>query len=142
MMPSDKVIETFPEPKSPPGEEINWRMRLTQYLQISTLLRMSGSGFTVMAILLFLFQRWDDASDLLRYGMILGETLLLTALGLVTSHWLREQKSARVFLALSLVSTTAVFTILAAMIHSQVQWLPEVANLPDFAVWATDSMLK
>jgi hypothetical protein len=140
MILSEQIIETGPGSEATAEDAINWRTRLAQYLQISTLLRLSGSGFTVMAILLFLFQRWDDATDLLRYGRILGETLLLTALGLVTSRWLKEQKSARVFLALSLVSTTAVFTVLAAMIHSQVQWMPEVAVLPDFAIWATDSM--
>jgi hypothetical protein len=89
---------------------------------------------------MFLFQRWDEATDLLRYGMIMGETMILTALGLATSLWLKEQKSARVFLGLSLVSTSAVFTILGAMIYSQVQWLPAQAQLPEYAFWVADSL--
>ena len=121
-------------------ESADWRSRLAPYLEISNILRVAGGGFTVAAILIFLFQRWEEASDLYRYAMIFGETLTLAVLGFATSHWLKDQKSARVFLGLSLVSTSAVFTILAAMIHSQVQWLPVAAELPDFAVWALDSM--
>ncbi|MBT2971019.1 MAG: hypothetical protein KME56_08415 [Candidatus Thiodiazotropha sp. (ex Ctena orbiculata)] len=117
-----------------------WQTAISRYLDVSTVLRLLGGGLTVIAIVLFLFQRWDDASDLLRYGMILGETLILTLLGFATSILLQEQKSARVFLGLSLVSTSAVFTILGAMIYSQVQWFPAVANLPDFAFWRVDSL--
>ncbi|MCU7843239.1 MAG: hypothetical protein KZQ93_05315 [Candidatus Thiodiazotropha sp. (ex Monitilora ramsayi)] len=135
-----QALEPGPVNEPAPGDEIGWRSRIAEHLEISSVLRLLGGGFTVMAILLFLFQRWDDASDLLRYGMILGETLTLTVLGFVTSRWLKEQKSARVFLGLSLVSTSAVFTILSAMIHSQVQWMPMATNLPDFAVWAVDSL--
>ena len=121
-------------------ESVDWRSRLAPYLEVSNILRVAGGGFTVAAILIFLFQRWEEATDLYRYAMIFGETLTLAVLGFATSHWLKDQKSARVFLGLSLVSTSAVFTILAAMIHSQVQWLPVAAELPDFAVWALDSM--
>jgi hypothetical protein len=117
-----------------------WRSRIAQHFEVSTLLRLFGGGLTVMAILMFLFQRWDEATDLLRYGMIMGETIILTALGLATSLWLKEQKSARVFLGLSLVSTSAVFTILGAMIYSQVQWLPAQAQLPEYAFWVADSL--
>ncbi len=140
MRPSSYDIQTDIDLDSIVVEEIGWRSRVAQRFEISTLLRLFGSGITIMGILLFLFQRWDDSSDLLRYGMILGETLTLTALGFVTSLWLKEQKSARVFLGLSLVSASAVFTILGAMIYSQVQWLPADASLPDFALWVADSL--
>jgi hypothetical protein len=120
-------------------EVIDWRLRMIQKLEISTMMRLFGGGLTVLAIVMFLFQGWDDATDLHRYGMIMGETILLTLLGLVTSFWLKEQKSARVFLGLSLVSTSAVFTILGAMIYSQIQWLQVDANLPDYARWVADS---
>jgi len=119
---------------------LGWHSRIARHLEISNILRLCGGGFTAMAILLFLFQRWEDASDLSRYAMIFGETLTLTLLGFVTSRWFKDQKSARVFLGLGLVSTSAVFTILAAMIHSQVPWMPVASDLPGFAVWAIDSM--
>jgi hypothetical protein len=140
MRPSNYDIQTDIDLDSIVVEEIGWRSRIAQRFEIATLLRLFGSGITVMGILLFLFQRWDDSTDLLRYGMILGETLTLTALGFITSLWLKEQKSARVFLGLSMVSTSAVFTILGAMIYSQVQWFPSQANLPDFAFWVADSL--
>lgn len=140
MMPSEHTIQPQTQPDSKADESIGWRSRIAQNFEVSTLLRLFGGGLTVMAILMFLFQRWDEATDLLRYGMIMGETLILTTLGFVTSLWLKEQKSARVFLGLSLVSTSAVFTILGAMIYSQVQWLPVDANLPDFALWVADSL--
>jgi hypothetical protein len=136
----DQIMESNALEESVAADETGWRSRIVQYLDVSTILRLCGSGFTIAAILLFLFQRWENASDLHRYGMILGETLTLTLLGLMTSRWLKEQKSARVFLSLSLVSTSAVFTILGAMIYSQVQWMPTVTNVPDFAFWAADSM--
>jgi hypothetical protein len=141
MMPSKHTILSHAEPEAETIEAIGWRSRIAQHFEIPTLLRLFGGGLTVMAIMMFLFQRWDDATDLLRYGMIMGETLILTALGLATSLLLKEQKSARVFLGLSLVSTSAVFTILGAMIYSQVQWLPVDANLPDYALWVADSLL-
>jgi hypothetical protein len=122
------------------AETMDWWTRLARHVEITTLLRVFGGGLTVMAIMMFLFQRWDEATDLLRYGMIMGETLILTGLGLATSYWLKEQKSARLFLGLSLVSTSAAFTILGAMIYSQVQWLPVDANPPDFAFWMVDTM--
>jgi hypothetical protein len=134
------TLAATPAGETGPEGEIRWHSRVKQYLDISNLLRLCGGGFTIAAILIFLFQRWEDASDLYRFGMIFGETLILTFLGLATSHWLKDQKSARVFLGLSLISTSAVFTIVAAMLHSQVQWMPTMANLPVFAVWAIDSM--
>ncbi|MEJ2453583.1 MAG: hypothetical protein P8103_05440 [Candidatus Thiodiazotropha sp.] len=137
---SDHSLETLVEEPCQVDEGVDWRSRIVNHLQISNILRLAGGGFTIAAIIIFLFQRWENASDLYRYGMIFGETLILAGLGFATSHWLKDQRSARVFLGLSLVSTSAVFTILAAMIHSQVQWMPVATNLPDFAVWAIDSM--
>ncbi len=137
---SDPNLETLVEEPSLSDEALTWRSRIASHLEISNILRLAGGGFTVAAIIIFLFQRWENATDLYRYGMIFGETLILAGLGFATSHWFKDQRSARVFLGLSLVSTSAVFTILAAMIHSQVQWLPVAANLPEFAVWALDSM--
>jgi hypothetical protein len=131
-------MSSVPEPVE--AESIDWWSGLARHFEITTLLRIFGGGLTVMAIMMFLFQRWDEATDLLRYGMILGETLILTGLGLATSFWLKEQKSARLFLGLSLISTSATFTILGAMIYSQVQWLPVDVNPPDFAFWMVDSM--
>lgn len=136
----DPALDTPSMTESESVAALGWHSRIARHLEISNILRLCGGGFTAAAILLFLFQRWEDASDLSRYAMIFGETLTLTVLGFVTSRWLKDQKSARVFLGLGLVSTSAVFTILAAMIHSQVQWTPAVADLPGFAVWAIDSM--
>lgn len=140
MMQADPILESLADETQTLEESAGWRSKIARHLEVSNILRMAGGGFTVAAILIFLFQRWESASDLYRYGMIFGETLILAVLGFATSRWLKDQRSARVFLGLSLVSTSAVFAILAAMIHSQVQWMPVVANLPDFAVWAIDSM--
>jgi hypothetical protein len=131
-------MSTQPEPVG--AETMDWWTRIVRHFEITTLLRIFGGGLTVMAIMMFLFQRWDEATDLLRYGMIMGETLILTGLGLATSFWMKEQKSARLFLGLSLVSTSATFTILGAMIYSQVQWLAVDVNPPEFAFWMVESM--
>jgi hypothetical protein len=140
MIPSEHTIPPHTEPDPETVEATDWRSRIAQHFEVSTLLRLFGGGLTVMAILMFLFQRWDEATDLYRYGLIMGETMILTVLGLATSLWLKEQKSARVFLGLNLVSTSAVFTILGAMIYSQVQWMPVNAHLPDYAFWVADSL--
>ncbi|MES9993979.1 MAG: hypothetical protein ABW098_18670 [Candidatus Thiodiazotropha sp.] len=140
MTPSESTVNPQLEPASEAVSMGGWQTTISRYFEVSTVLRLLGGSLTIIAILLFLFQRWDDADDLLRYGMILGETLVLTLLGFATSILLKEQKSARVFLGLSLVSTSAVFTILGAMIYSQVQWFPAVGNLPDFAFWTADSL--
>lgn len=140
MISTKTTIPPGEEPAPADAETIDWWSRIAAHFEMTTLMRIFGGGLTVMAIMMFLFQRWDEATDLMRYGMIMGETLILTALGLATSYWLKEQKSARLFLGLSLVSTSATFTILGAMIYSQIQWLPVETNPPEFAFWMMDSV--
>ena len=116
-----------------------WHQRVVKYLEFSTVLRVFGAGVTVAAIGVFLFQHWEAGNDLSRYAMLLGQTVLLCLMGFGTSRILREPKSARVFLALGLVSTAASASVLGALLYSTVQWDAVSVSYPGFAYWQVAS---
>ncbi|MCB1743954.1 MAG: hypothetical protein KDK91_26505 [Gammaproteobacteria bacterium] len=116
-----------------------WHRNLLKSVQVSALLRMFGAGVVVAAIGMFLFQHWEAGNDLLRYAMLLGQTVLLCGLGFATSKLLREPKSARAFIALGLVSVAASFTILGALLYSTVQWDAIDTVYPSYAYWRAES---
>jgi hypothetical protein len=119
-----------------------WHRRMMANIDLSTCLRIFGAGATVAAIAIFLFNHWDSGNDLTRYAMLLGQTVLLSMLGFLTSRFLGEPKSARVFIALGLVSTAASCTVLGALLYSTVQWDAVRAVYPGFAFWQADSMAE
>lgn len=129
----DAVVEG---PIRPPSRLME---RLARYLELGALLRLAGAGLVVAGVVVFLLQRWQDGNDLFRYGLLLGQTALLTALGFATNRWLAEPKSARLFLGLGLVSAAASFTILGALIYSIAPLDRTVADYPGFAAWQLGS---
>lgn len=135
---------TTPEQTDPVGDHEDaliggWRRRVVRLLDLSTMLRIFGAGSMVAAIGVFLFQHWEAGNDLTRYSMLLAQTVLLCLLGFGTSRLLQEPKSARVFLALGLVSVAATFTILGALLYSSVQWDAVSIVYPGYAHWRIDS---
>ncbi len=103
------------------------------------LMRGLGAAVVVISISAFLFQGWEAGNDLQRYLMLLAQTVLLAITGLACSHLLHENKGARTFLILALAAVPVNFTIIGALLHSQL--LPGMAaELPAVALWrAVDS---
>jgi hypothetical protein len=113
---------------------------LAGFADLATLLRMSGALTVVAAMSAFLLQGWHGGNDLHRYYLLLSQTLLLCAGGFGLSYGLKENKGARVFFALSLLSVTANLVTLGALVFSLVQWGGNLAHYPAFASWKAAGM--
>jgi hypothetical protein len=101
-----------------------------------------GASIMVASMSIFLLQGWDATNDMMRCFILLGQTVLLAAGGFGLSFLLKENKGARVFFGLSLASIPANFTILGALIYSQLQWDDRLTTYPEFATWVmTDASL-
>jgi len=108
---------------------------------LSNLLRITG-GFSVVASMsLFLLQGWDAGNDINRYYLLLSQTFLLGLGGFALSYLMKENKGARVFLGLGLLSVSANMTTLGALIYSFLPWDGGLAHYPSVAQWsASDSL--
>ena len=102
---------------------------------VSEILRFMGAAVIVAAMSLFLLQGWSEGNDIRRYLMLLAQTGLLAGGGFAMSYALKEAKGARIFFGLALVSVTANFTILGAMIYSVLQLDNALTTYPGFATW-------
>lgn len=120
---------------TPTDEDKQWMKKLPGLLR----------GFGAMAVLLslytFLARGWEGSGDLVRYLMLLGHTGLLTAIALGSAHFLKEGKSPRVLMMLSLVSTVVNFAVLGAFIFSASSGI-SVANYPDYVAWTVGGMTQ
>ena len=108
---------------------------VSEFASFSTLLRMSGALTLIASMSVFLLQDWVAGDDVSRFYMLLAQTGLLAAGGLGLGFLLREDKGARVFFGLGLLSICANVTTLGALIYSVVQWDIVFASLPTFASW-------
>ena len=102
---------------------------------VSELLRFLGAAVIVASMSLFLLQGWSEGNDIRRYLMLLAQTGLLAGGGLAMSYGLKEAKGARIFFGLALVSVTANFTILGALIYSVFQLDNALTTYPGYATW-------
>lgn len=102
---------------------------------LSSLMRMLGSLSLIAGMSVFLLQGWGESSDSSRFLMMLGQTLLMSVAGFGLHYFLKENKGARVFFGLSLLSVTANFSVLGALIYSVFQFDSLLQGLPGFATW-------
>lgn len=113
---------------------------IRQGASVAGLLRMGGAALMVFSLSLFLVQGVDAASDLHRYLLLLGQTLLLTAAGFAVGFILKEPRGARVFFSLGLISIPANFAVLGAMIYSIAPLDSVLTDYPTYAKWASTSL--
>lgn len=102
---------------------------------VPRLLRVVGAGLLAASLSVFLFQGWHGDGDIQRYALLLTQTVLLSLTGLAIGRWLGEAKSARVFIALSLMAMAANFAVLGGLIYSAYQWDAMLVHYPGFAEW-------
>lgn len=108
---------------------------IRNFATLSEALRVLGAAVLVASMSVFLMQGWSEGNDISRYLLLLAQTGLLAGAGFAMSHGLRETKGARVFFGLALVSVTANFTILGALLYSAFQWDGGLTNYPGYAHW-------
>jgi hypothetical protein len=112
---------------------------IQQFATLSQVLRTIGAFSVIASMSIFLLQDWNNGSDLHRYYLLLSQSVLLAIGGFSMAFLLKENKGARVFFGLSLISIAANLTTLGALIFSHVQWGGELTYYPDIAHWTVSS---
>ena len=108
-------------------------------MSLGRLLHGLGALVVVAAFSVFLFQQWAEGNDLSRYGLLLGNTLLLAGAGLASGLWLREAHGARLLVGLALAAVPVNFAILGGLSFPYVGGQPAAVVLPDFVIWDAGS---
>lgn len=111
------------------------------FMTISRLLRLTGALTVIASMSALLLQEWAIGSDMDRFYLLLAQTVLLAAGGCGLSFLLKENKGARVFFNLSLLSITATMTTLGALIFSTVQWSSGLTDYPSLAHWQAPNFI-
>lgn len=112
---------------------------IKQFATLSRILRIIGAFSVVASMSVFLLQDWGNGNDLHRYYLLLSQSVLLASGGFFLAFLLKENKGARVFFGLSLVSIAANLTTLGALIFSYVQWGSTLSSYPSIALWTVSS---
>lgn len=114
--------------------------RLTE--KLPALLRILGATALLFAMYSFLVRGWQEGSDLFRYLLLLGHTGMLMAIGLVSDHYLKESKGARLLLVLALASVPVNFAILGSLIYSQTTAIATAhsGDFPDYVSWTAGDL--
>ncbi|MCH2547681.1 MAG: hypothetical protein MK052_08745 [Alphaproteobacteria bacterium] len=106
---------------------------------LAGVLRISGALAVIAAMSAFLLQDWSSGEDLDRFYLLLSQTLILACAGLSMSYLIKENKGARVFFGLSVLSITVNMATLGALIFSTVQWGSDLAVYPSYVRWQLDN---
>lgn len=101
-------------------------------------LRIAGAALVVAAASTFMLQNWQAGNDLMRYAMLVGQSLLLAAAAYFVGLTVREGRSARTFLALVLATIPVSFAVLGGLVYSQFH-VGELPALPHYASWIAPS---
>jgi hypothetical protein len=102
-------------------------------------LRIAGAVLVVASASTFMLQHWQQSgNDLVRYAMLVGQSLMLAAAAYFVGLSMREGRSARTFLALVLATIPVSFAVLGGLVYSQFH-LEAVAQLPHYATWIAPS---
>lgn len=101
----------------------------------ASLLRICGALVMLVAMSFYLLQGWHEGNDINRYYMLLSQTFLMALSGFGLSYLLKENKGARIFFGLGLISITVNMTTLGAFIFSITQWGSSLVEYPSYAEW-------
>ena len=123
------------DPSSPSERSRRISDIIREFASFSELLRMAGAGFVVASLSVFLLQGWADGNDIARFYKLLSMSGLLLAGGFGLSYLLSDQKGARVFFGLGMVSVPAIASVLGALLYSL--FGTPLSVYPAFAQWVT-----
>ena len=113
--------------------------KLKNITSVSEILRLFGACAVIASMSLFLLNGWAEGNDIQRYLKLLAQTGLLTLAGFAMSYALKENKGARLFFALALISVVANFTILGALTYSMFQLDGNLIDYPSMVTWTVVS---
>lgn len=120
---------------APQTQDTTVHHTISTMANFASLLRIGGALAVIAAMSLFLMQDWAEGNDISRYYMLLSQTLLLAGGGFCMSYLMKENKSARVFFGLGLISITVNMATLGALVFSMTQWGSDLVSYPGFAKW-------
>jgi len=140
---TNKNQEIYTENSNNEGRDNHLREVLSSmqsFSSISNLMRLLGALALVAGMSVFLLQGWGPGDDSSRFLMMLAQTILMTVSGFSLHFFLKENKGARLFFGLSLVSVAANLTVLGALIYSVIPFDSSLfgsssSNLPSYATW-------
>lgn len=104
----------------------------------SRALRVLGALLLATSASTFMFQNWDQQSDVVRYFMLLGHTVVLVLAGVLCGSGLQAARSARTLLGLVLACVPVHGAVLGALLYSRLG--AASADLPSSAIWAAPSL--
>ena len=113
--------------------------KLKNIISISEILRLFGACAVIASMSLFLLNGWTEGNDIQRYLKLLAQTGLLTLAGFAMSYALKENKGARLFFALALISVVANFAILGALTYSMFPLDNGLIDYPSMVTWTVVS---
>jgi hypothetical protein len=131
----DYTAEREEQSPSPYAEDGNIFNVIRNMMNVASLLRVGGALIMLVAMSTYLMQGWSEGNDISRYYMLLSQTLALAAGGFGLSYLLKENKGARIFFGLGLISITVNMTTLGALIFSTMQWGSDLVEYPRYARW-------
>lgn len=102
---------------------------------LSRVLRGIGALVVAASAATFLFQRWEEGSDLTRYFALLAQAGVLSATGFFCAVQLAEAKGARTFQALAAGMVPALFAILGGLVYSQFSLDGPLTEVAAYATW-------
>lgn len=112
---------------------------IEEFASIASILRMAGAAIVIASMSAFLMQGWEVGNDIRRFYMLLSQTALLALGGFGLSYIVKENKGARVFFGLSIVSIVADMTTLGALVFSIAHLDTLLDHYPAFAHWKAAS---
>lgn len=133
------TIDQIDEQPEAPSLSARAIQSLKSMATFSEVLRFSGAAIVVASMSSFILQDWGSANDIQHYFMLLMQSALLAGGGFAMSYLLKENKGARIFFGLGLISVTANFTILGALIYSLLPLDLSLAHYPGYAHWVATS---
>lgn len=120
---------------SPRPEDTSLFGLIRNMTNFASLLRVCGALVMLVAMSSYLMQGWSEGNDISRYYMLLSQTFLLAISGFGLSYVLKENKGARIFFGLGLISIAVNMTTLGALIFSTTQWGSTLVQYPSYAKW-------
>jgi hypothetical protein len=106
---------------------------------LTRLLRGSGAVLLLVSALTFLLQQWAGHDDVFKYGLLVGQTLVLVAAAFLCGIKVKESRSARTLFGLALASVPVHFAVLGGLVYSQWGQDHLAGALPKYVVWHASS---
>jgi len=116
-------------------QQKNLVQKIRHFGSLSEMIRMGGVAAMVVSMGLFLFDGLNIVNDTQRFMSMIMLSGLLSAGGFVLAFLLREQRGARAFFGLALLSVPVNFTVLGALMYSVFRFDGLSSTYPSLAEW-------